>query len=97
MVCSGCMKDLRYIPIKGKGVKTYIFRAELEQEDDGRWSAWIDALPGCATWGYSREEALEALKEATQAYLEVLVEKGQHVPAAATMQTIDAPVVAVTL
>ena len=83
--------------MKGDDVKTYIFRAELEQDDDGRWSAWIDALPGCATWGYSKEEALEALQEATQAYLEVLVEKGQYVPVAETMQTIDVPVVAVTL
>lgn len=83
--------------IKGHYVKTYIFRAELEQEDDGRWSAWIDALPGCATWGYSQEEAIEALKEATQAYLEVLAEKGHDIPVSDTMQTIDAPAVAVTL
>jgi predicted RNase H-like HicB family nuclease len=91
------MNDLRYIPVKGHDVKTYIFRAELEQEDDGRWSAWIAALPGCATWGYSQEEALEALKEAAQAYLEVLAEKGQAFPTADTLQTIDAPAVAVTL
>jgi antitoxin HicB len=91
------MNDLRYIPVEGHGMKTYIFHAELEQEEDGRWSAWIDALPGCATWGYSREEALESLKEAAQAYLEVLAEKGQRLPVAQTMQTIDAPVVAVTL
>jgi antitoxin HicB len=58
-------------------MQSYAFHAELEQEEDGRWSAWIDALPGCATWGYSREEALKALKEAAQAYLEVLIEKGQ--------------------
>jgi antitoxin HicB len=76
---------------------SYVFHAELEHEEDGRWSAWIDALPGCATWGSSREEALEALKEAAQAYLEVLVEKGQQIPLAATVQTIDAPVVAITL
>jgi predicted RNase H-like HicB family nuclease len=78
-------------------VKSYVFHAELEQEEDGRWSAWIAALPGCATWGYSREEALEALKEAAQAYLEVLHEKGQAIPTTPTVQTIDAPVVAVTL
>jgi antitoxin HicB len=78
-------------------VKSYVFQAELEQEEDGRWSAWIDALPGCATWGYSKEEALEALKEAAQAYLEVMVEKGQHIPEIATVQTVDAPLVAVTL
>ena len=78
-------------------MKSYVFHAELEHEEDGRWSAWIDALPGCATWGSSREEALEALQEAAQAYLEVLVEKGQQILLAATVQTIDAPVVAVTL
>jgi predicted RNase H-like HicB family nuclease len=78
-------------------VKSYVFHAALEQEEDGRWSAWIEALPGCATWGYSREEALEALKDAVQAYLEVLSEKGQEIPSDQTVQTVDAPVVAVTL
>ena len=78
-------------------MKSYVFQAELEQEDDGRWSAWIDALPGCATWGYSKEEALDALKEAAQAYLEVVVEKGQPIPETHTVETADAPVVAVTL
>jgi antitoxin HicB len=78
-------------------VKTYLFQVELEQEDDGRWSAWIETLPGCAAWGYSKEEALEAIKETAQAFLEVLVEKGQHIPAAQAVETIDAPVVAVTL
>ena len=78
-------------------MKSYVFHAELEQEEDGRWSAWIDALPGCATWGHSKEEALEALKEAAQAYLEVLVEKGQQIPEIETVQTVEAPLVAVTL
>jgi predicted RNase H-like HicB family nuclease len=78
-------------------VKSYVFHAALEQEEDGRWSAWIEALPGCATWGYSRDEALEALKDAAQAYLEVLHEKGQEIPADHALQTVDAPVVAVTL
>ena len=78
-------------------MKSYVFHAELEQEEDGRWSAWIAVLPGCATWGHSREEALEALKEAAQAYLEVLVEKGQYIPETETVQTVNAPLVAVTL
>jgi len=34
-------------------LKSYIFRAEIEQEEDGRWSAEIPLLPGCATWGYT--------------------------------------------
>jgi len=76
---------------------TYLFQAEVEQEEDGRWSAWIEALPGCATWGYTKEEALEALREAAQAYLEVMVEKGQPVPVERAVQTVYATVVPVTL
>ena len=55
-------------------MKTYVFRVELEEEEDGRWSAWIEALPGCAAWGYSKEEALGALKDAAEAYLEDMLE-----------------------
>ncbi|MCY4654519.1 MAG: type II toxin-antitoxin system HicB family antitoxin [Dehalococcoidia bacterium] len=52
------------------------YRAELEQDEDGRWSAWIEALPGCAAWGYTQEEALTALKDAAIAYVEDMVEAG---------------------
>ena len=89
--------DYHYIPLKRAGVTTYLFQAELAQQDDGRWSAWIEALPGCAVLGSSQKEALDALREATQAYLEVLDEKGRRVPAAKALGTIEAPIVAVTL
>ncbi len=78
-------------------MKTYIFQVELEQEEDGRWSAWDEALPGCATWGYTKEETLEALKDAAQAYIEVLKEKGQSIPLAKGVETRDVLAVAVTL
>ena len=76
-------------------MKTYIFSVGLEQEEDGRWSAWVEALPGCAVWGYTREEALEAIKDTAQAYIEVLLEKGQSIPQG--VETVDAPLVAVTV
>ena len=57
------------------------YRAELEQDEDGRWSAWIDDLPGCAAWGYTREEALTALEDAARAYIEDMVEAGEATPA----------------
>ena len=56
------------------------YRAELEQDDDGRWSAWIEVLPGCAAWGYTREEALASLKDAAIAYIEDMVETGEAMP-----------------
>ena len=59
---------------------TYVFKAALQEEEDGRWSAWIDALPGCATWGYTREEALRALQEGTELYIEDMLECGEEIP-----------------
>ena len=73
---------------------TYVFRAVLEE--DGHWSAWNDALPGCAAWGHSREEASKALQDAAEAYVEDLVASGEAVPKKG-VEIIEAPVVTVTL
>lgn len=61
-------------------MKTYIFRVEVEQDEDGRWGAEIPSLPGCAAWGYTKQEALEALQDTAQAYLEVLMEHHDPLP-----------------
>ena len=53
------------------------YQARVELDDDGRWSAWIEELPGCAAWGYSEDEALAALEAAAIAYLEDMVEAGE--------------------
>jgi predicted RNase H-like HicB family nuclease len=76
-------------------MKTYIFEARLEQEQDGRWSSWIDALPGCAAWGYTKEEALSALKDAAELFIEDILEVGDDIPEGVEVK--DAPVIAVTL
>ena len=77
-------------------MRTYIFDARLEQEADGRWSSWIDVLPGCAAWGYSKEEALNALKDAAEAYIEDVIEAGEELPKEG-VEVIEAPVVTITL
>ena len=77
-------------------MKTYIFRTAVEQEEDGRWSAWIDALPGCAVWGYTREEALQALKDAAEAYLADMLEAGEELPKEG-VEVVEEPVVTVTV
>ena len=61
-------------------VKTYVLKAEIEQGEDGRWGAAVPALAGRATWGYIKEEALETLREAAQAYVEDIIEAGEVVP-----------------
>jgi len=78
-------------------MKTYIFRVEVEQEEDGRWSAEVPTLPGCATWGYTREEALQGTREATQLYVESLLAHGDAVPTDAPRVVMEEPAVAVTV
>ena len=56
------------------------YQPRIEEEDDGRWSAWIEELPGCAAWGYSQEEARTALVDALAAYLEDMKEAGEQYP-----------------
>jgi len=81
----------------GIKVKTYIFRVDLDQEDDGRWSAVVPALLGCATWGETREEAFRSIQDAAQAYVETLIEDGRPVPIEPSVEVIEAPAVAVTV
>lgn len=74
---------------------TYVLTAEIEQDEDGRWSAWIDALPGCAAWGHTREEALLALHDAADAYIEDMEETDEQVLERA-IEVVDSPLVVVT-
>lgn len=53
----------------------YQFNVLLTPEVDGRWTAEVPALPGCVTWGKTKEEALERVKEAVALYLEVMLEQ----------------------
>jgi predicted RNase H-like HicB family nuclease len=80
----------------GGGVKSYIFQVELHREEDNRWSAWIEALPGCAAWGYTREEALAAIKDAAEAYVEDMLNAGEELPQEG-VSVVEAPVVTITL
>ena len=74
-------------------MRTHVFEVEIEQGDDGRWSATCPALPGCATWGRTRDEALRNIREAVEAYVEDMVDAGEAPPAAT--EVIEAPAVSV--
>ena len=74
---------------------TYVITAEIEQDEDGRWSAWIDALPGCAAWGHTREEALLALQDAADAYIEDMEETDEQVQKRG-IEVVNSPLVVVT-
>jgi predicted RNase H-like HicB family nuclease len=72
-----------------------VLTAEIEQDEDARWSAWIDALPGCAAWGHTREEALQALQDAADAYIEDMEETDEQV-LERVIEVVDSPLVVVT-
>lgn len=80
-------------------MKSYVFRVQLiEETEDGGWSALVPLLPGCAVSGDTVEEALKYLREAAQAYVEVLLEEGDPVPTERMESgpvVFDGPVVAV--
>ena len=61
-------------------MQTYRFKAEVQAEADGRWSAWIESLVGCAVWGYTRDEAMAELREAAEMYLVLMLDGGEAIP-----------------
>jgi predicted RNase H-like HicB family nuclease len=82
----------------GVRVKTYLFRVELQQEQDERWSVWIPALAGLASWGHTKEEALRNIQDAAEAYVEDMIEAGDPIPLeAGQVDVIERPAVAVTV
>lgn len=52
------------------------FDVELTIGEDGWWVVECPSLPGCVSQGRTEEEALENIKEAIQACLEVRRELG---------------------
>ncbi len=78
-------------------MKTFVLKVSLKEED-GRWSATIPALPGCSSWGYSSQEALDNIKDAAEIYIEDMIDAGEDLPAPSDeVELIDAPAIAVSL
>ena len=56
------------------------YRVIIEKDEDGILVARVPDLPGCATEGKTRQELIQNVKEAIQAYLEALKQHGEPVP-----------------
>jgi predicted RNase H-like HicB family nuclease len=56
------------------------YRVIIEKDEDGVLVAKVPALLGCATEGKTRQELMENVKEAIQAYLEALKEHDDPAP-----------------
>jgi predicted RNase H-like HicB family nuclease len=88
--------NIRYIPIeKNTAQKSLLFEVQLAPKHDGKWIARIGALPGCAAWGASKDEALTMLTQTARAYVRMLRDQGVAMPD--SVETVNMPVVAVTL
>ena len=59
---------------------TVILQKETAPDFAGYYNASVPALPGCFSYGASREEALANIKEAVQLYLEDLEAGGEAIP-----------------
>ena len=81
-------------------MKTYMFRVVVEPDDD-RWVAYCPALEkyAAATWGYTREEALQHIHEVVQMVLQELVEDQEAIPDEPSEEVIvsSEPRVAITI
>ncbi len=59
---------------------TVIIQPESDPEFKGYYNAIVPALPGCFTYGTTRDEAIQNVREAIEVYLEDLQAAGEPVP-----------------
>ena len=60
----------------------------IEQADDGSFSVHVPDLPGCASTGDTREEAVDMIREAIRGHLQILREHGDTVPPPRSTATV---------
>ena len=59
---------------------TVIIQTESEPEFKGYYNAIVPALPGCFTYGATRDEAIQNVREAIELYLDELEANGEPIP-----------------
>jgi predicted RNase H-like HicB family nuclease len=56
------------------------YAAVVERESDGRYSVYVPDLPGCASMGDTRRQALANVREAIACYVEGHHKLGRPIP-----------------
>ncbi len=79
-------------------MKTYVFRVELEPDEEG-WRAFYPPLEniGASTWGETQEEALKNIQEVLSMIVEEFTEEGEPVPVTEQMTVSEGALVTVSL
>ena len=52
----------------------------LEVEESGRYSVTAPDLPGCFSWGNTRDEAIAHIREAIELWIESAKSDGEQIP-----------------
>ena len=50
----------------------YFYKAIIEPQDEGGFTAYIPVLPGCVSEGETYQEAVENIREALSLYIDTL-------------------------
>ena len=66
------------------------FSVTLDRDEDGVWVVECPSIPGCVSQGQTKQEALENVKDAIAACLQVRAERGMPL----TVETYQVEVVA---
>lgn len=52
----------------------------IEPADDGTYSVYVPDLPGCVSTGVTRDDAIDAIREAIRGHIRTLRDLGEPVP-----------------
>ena len=61
-------------------------RVVLEPSDEGGYTAYVPAPPGCISEGDNREEALANIREAIQLYIEPIEDDVNYAPSSEVIE-----------
>jgi antitoxin HicB len=56
------------------------YRVVISRDPEGNWLVSVPVIPGCHTFGSTREEALSNAREAIEACIESLADTGDEPP-----------------
>jgi predicted RNase H-like HicB family nuclease len=59
------------------------------ERGDSSWGAYVPDLPGCVAVAATLERVEQLIREAVDAHIELLRERGEAIPAPSTFATID--------
>ena len=79
-------------------MRTFVFRVALEPDEEGwhvYYPPWVSI--GASTWGYTKEEALNYIREVLEMIIEEFEEEGTPLPSQESERLTDGIPVSVTV